>query len=348
MYLFDYCHTSFFQHSHFGPTGTMAALGLAASVCIAVAVDRLLYRTHRPPEATAAAANEIVLSDTSLDWVLSHCERVERELAQTEGHYKELQLVAAASQAKYLQLERQWLANEKRYERRCAELESKNAQLEADARVQDNDGMDVVPFQRKANPADQVHPLLVSFLDRLLLANKAWQQEKLLQQATERLAEQEAEKEKIIRANAFATFRDRLIAANIVWRQQRELKKLREEISKVKEEAELVKRGRIRAVARSAKQMVVDTRREGMVEELVNGLVEDLRREKENSEKKIEDMNRTWQEERQKLLSEIEAMTLAQQARLIEQEISNDLEDRLAASLKECQEEIQRLEALKC
>ncbi|KAJ4000860.1 hypothetical protein F5050DRAFT_1728332 [Lentinula boryana] len=331
--LFDRCEYPFFQPPHLSSTGTMAALGVAASICIAVAVDRLLWnRNHRPPQAAVTAVTTMTLSDTSLDWVLSHCEHVERKLAEKEGHLRELKLVAAASQAKYLQLERQWLANERTYERRCAELESKNVQLQENARVHDTNGMDVVAFQRKADRADQVHPLFVSFLDRLLLANKVWQQQKELQRAKEELAEQKAEKKKTMRANAFAMFRDRLIAANVVWRQQREMKKLREDMNNVKEDAESVKRGRVRAVARSAKQMVVDTRREGMVEELVNGLVEDLRRERTLNEKKVEDMNKTWQEERQKLVSEIEALRLSQQARLIEQEVSNDLEDRLAAS----------------
>ncbi|KAJ4473669.1 hypothetical protein J3R30DRAFT_3296432 [Lentinula aciculospora] len=286
----------------------------------------------------------MALSDSSIDWVFNHCKRLERQLAEKDVHYKELRLVAAASQAKYLELERQWLANERRYERRCAELESENMRLQENALTHDDTNTkDLVVFQRKVARAEQVHPLFVSFLERLLLANKVWQQQKELEKAREALAEKEAEKNQVLRANAFATFRDRLIAANVVWRQLRELKKLRDEKDMMKEEAERVKQGRVRAVARSAKQMVVDTRKEGMVEELVYGLVEDLKREKERHDRETEEMNEVWQDERRKLLSEIEVLRLGQQARLIEQEISNELEDRLATSLKECRKEIQRL-----
>ncbi|KAJ3865871.1 hypothetical protein EV359DRAFT_37801 [Lentinula novae-zelandiae] len=322
----------------------MAAFGFAATICIAVAVDRLLYHRNRRPAAS------VTLSDTSIDWVLSRCSHLEQQLTEKESHYQELRLVAAASQAKYLQLERQWLEDERRYERQCTELESENARLQENIRSHDTSAKTLVVFQRKTEEerAGRVHPLFVSFLDRLLLANKIWQQQKELQRMRGALAEKKAEKEQIMRANAFATFRDRLIAANMVWRQQREMKKLKEERNMMREEADRVKQGRVRAVARSAKQMVVDTRKEGMVEELVNDLVADLKREREKHEREVEKMNAMWQEERQKLLSEIEMLRLGQQARLIEQEISNELEDRLAASLKECRKEVHRLGAVKC
>ncbi|KIK61607.1 hypothetical protein GYMLUDRAFT_567662 [Collybiopsis luxurians FD-317 M1] len=310
--MLNYCYDPFFTPRF----STMAALGFAASICVAVAVDRLLCRRNPP----ANSAN--------IGWILTRCEDLERQLSEQELRYEELKLVSAASQAKYLKLERYFLANEQQYERRCAELESDNARLRNLIRAQQNT-LRLQPF--------------VSFLDRLLLVNKLLRQRKDLV----RLKEVLAEKEQDIRSKAFIAFRDRVLVANLVWKQQKQLKLL-------KEEAETLKRGRVRAVTRSAKQMVLDTRREGMVDELVKGLIEDIergkRRERELKEKyeqDIEELNGEWVKEHKKLLSEIEELRLSQRAKLIEQEISNQVEDRLVANLAESRREVARLEALK-
>ncbi|KAF5352876.1 hypothetical protein D9757_012104 [Collybiopsis confluens] len=265
----------------------MTALGFAASLCIAVAVDRVLCR--RRPQADS-------LTNANVSWVLTRCEDLAYQLSEQQARYKELRLVAAASQAKYLKLERHFLSNEERYERRCAELESDNARLQSQIEAQQHT-LRLQPF--------------VSFLDRLVLANKLLRQEKDLARMQETLGE----RERTLRSNAFMTFRDRVLVANLVWRQQKQIKLL-------KDEAESLKRGRIRAVTRSAKQMVLDTRREGMVDELVNGLIKD-----------IESGKRRERELKEKYDQEVEEHRLAQRARLIEQEISNEVEDRLVADL---------------
>ncbi|KAF9078203.1 hypothetical protein BDP27DRAFT_1202669, partial [Rhodocollybia butyracea] len=187
---------------------------------------------------------------------------LEQQLSEKDNHYEELKATAAASQAKYLQLERHFLSNEDRYERRCRELESDNTRLHA-----------VIEFQQKRL---RLQPL-VSFFDNVLLSNKVWQQQKELTRVKGALAEREQN----IRSYAFINFRDRLLVSNIVWKQQRQMKKLREDSEKVKQ-------GRVRAVARAAKQMVRDTRKEGMIEELVKGLIEDIEKGKKR-ERELKD-----------------------------------------------------------
>ena len=77
---------------------------------------------------------------------------------------------------------------------------------------------------------------------------------------------------------------------------------------------------------------LMDTRKEGMVEELVKGLIEDVetgkqreRELKEKYERDIEEKEEEWWKENQRLLLEIETLRLGQHARLIEQEISGML-----------------------
>jgi len=323
---FDRCDYPFFQPEF---STTMAALGLAASIIVAVAVDRILYgrpSTQSPPTDTNTS---LTLSETNVEWVLIHCEYLEQELVQKDRDYKGLKLATAASQAKYLHLERHFLSNEAQYEHRIAELESNNAQLR-----------DLVEAQQKEH---RLKPF-VFFVDRLLVANKMWQQQRELVKTKSLLAQKERE----IRSRAFANLWDRLLAANLVWKQQRRMREMREE-------AEKMKKGRVRAVTRSAKQMVLDTRKDGLVEELVKGLIEDVQRAKEREnqlkeshEREIQDMREEWMEEKLKLLSEIKGLRLGREARLIEQEISNEQEDRLIASLAESRNEIQRLSGTTC
>ncbi|KAE9399896.1 hypothetical protein BT96DRAFT_675949 [Gymnopus androsaceus JB14] len=239
--LFDRCEHPFLQ-PEFPP---MATLCFAASIFVAVAVDRLLCGRATPPPPPTPPIS-LSLSDANIEWVLTHCENLERQLVRQQRDYRQLQLVTASSQAKYLQLERRFLSNEEQYERRCAQLESDNARLQ-----------DLVDSQNKEL---RVQPF-VYFFDKLLLANKMWKQQKDLAQAKSALVEREQE----IRTHAFRNFRDRVLAANLVWKQQTQMKKLREE-------AERIKKGRVRAVTRSAKQMVLDTRKDGLIEELVKGL----------------------------------------------------------------------------
>ncbi|KAK7469261.1 hypothetical protein VKT23_003746 [Stygiomarasmius scandens] len=282
-------------------------LSIVASIGVIIAVRRTLKaNSEHKPSCTHPTSENLLL----------RCQELEHQLAVRDSQYEDLRAATAASHAKYLKLEKHYISNEERYQRQCVELQQRNTTLVThfDARRKE---MRLLP--------------LTLFAERLLLANKMWQQKRVMSETRNQLVL----REKQLGQNVFESFADRLVLSNMVWRQQKELKEL-------KEEAEKLKRGRIRGITRQAKRMVIDTRREGMVGELVRDLTKEVEEEKqkvlqlqEQHAKEVQSITAEWETKYRELLREIECLRLAQKARFVEQEISNDLEDRLCSRIRE-------------
>ena len=170
-----------------------------------------------------------------------------------------------------------------------------------------------------------VRPSFTAFCDRLLLQNKIWKQQreiKVLQRSLDSMSMANC-------SNAFKAFCDRLILSNNVW-------KLEKNINLLTAETEKIKRSRVVAVTRAAKQMVLDVRKERLTEEFVKELMVDLERSRETikslraaHEREIEEMAGEWRKDYRRLSDEVDRLKLAQEARLVEQELSNVMESEL-------------------
>jgi len=106
------------------------------------------------------------------------------------------------------------------------------------------------------------------------------------------------------------------------------------------EAAEQLKRSRVAAVTRAAKQMVQDVRRERLTEEFVKDLLVEMDGHKRavgmlksEHEKEMAEVAEGWKGDYQRLCKEIERLQLAQDARLMEQELSNEIETDLLERL---------------
>jgi len=105
-----------------------------------------------------------------------------------------------------------------------------------------------------------------------------------------------------------------------------------------------MKRLRVAAATRAAKQMVLAVRKERILEEVVKDLIQELEEIKrvvgkmnEAHEHEILELTGEWSRECRKLAREVERLKLARDASLVEQDLLNDLERRLceeAASSK--------------
>ncbi|KAK1232876.1 hypothetical protein PQX77_003989 [Marasmius sp. AFHP31] len=234
---------------------------------------------------------------------------LEDKLTEKQGQYDDLRSSSAASHAKYIQLERHFLWNEEQYELRCRRLEEENRKM--------------VVKQRQPD-ITLVQPIAL-FMERLVVMNKLWKQEKEISRLRKCLANRN---QKIDNA-AMEGFRDRLLLWNAVWKDQGKMRLLEEENTRLKNSM-------ARSVTNAAKRMVLDTRREGMIEELMKELVteiEDNRKEmntlKERHEWEVREINGNWTQDYQGLLREVEALRLGKRARDIEQELSNEMERHL-------------------
>ncbi|KAF5320175.1 hypothetical protein D9611_010255 [Ephemerocybe angulata] len=162
-----------------------------------------------------------------------------------------------------------------------------------------------------------------TFCENLLQANEVKKQNGKVKTPSHRSSQKARE------SGAFKSFCDELLLANKVWKQQKE-------IDELKEDRERMKRARVRVVTRAAEKMVLDVQTDRMVEEFVKDVLEeahsdrqavlDLRQE---HEKDVREMVEVWRKERISMRREIERMRAALEAKSLEQEISNDLEDRL-------------------
>ena len=178
---------------------------------------------------------------------------------------------------------------------------------------------------RKLESNRGVRPSFTAFCDRLLLQNKIWKQQreiKVLRKSLDSMSMANC-------SNAFKAFCDRLILSNNVW-------KLEKSVSQLTAETEMIKRSRVAAVTRAAKQMVLDVGKERLIEEFVKELLVDLEKSRETikslraaHEREIEEMAGKWRKDYRRLSDEVDRLKLAQEARLVEQELSNTIESEL-------------------
>lgn len=168
-----------------------------------------------------------------------------------------------------------------------------------------------------------------AFCERLLLMNHMWRQEKQIKALRIALCSEKASK----KDGAFKSFCDRLLLSNSIW-------KMEKEITRLMLEAEKIKRSRVAAVTRAAKQMVLDVRKERLIDEFVKDLIQEVSEGKETvsslraaHEREILEITEEWRADCRKLVREVEHLRLAEQARMVQQEISNDLETSLFENL---------------
>ena len=118
------------------------------------------------------------------------------------------------------------------------------------------------------------------------------------------------------------------------------------------EEGDRLKRGRVAAVTRAAKKMVLDVQRERLVEEFVKDLIEEAAKSKREAEElkseheeEVRDIHGEWLKDYRRAKRELENLKLAQEAGLVEQEVSTSLEDSLYETLQAGKRRIEVLEA---
>jgi len=179
-----------------------------------------------------------------------------------------------------------------------------------------------------------------NFCERLLLQNKIWKQRreiKALKNALRDIHESGS-------SNAFKVFIDRLLLTNKIWKQEKE-------IGHLLGETEALKRSRVAAVTRAAKQMVQDVRKERLTEEFVKDLIAELEECKQSivklraeHEREIQELAGEWRKDCRRLAQQVERLELAQDSRRVEQELSNEMEADLVRrlSIAERGEEVSR------
>ncbi|KAF8876065.1 hypothetical protein BD779DRAFT_1561454 [Infundibulicybe gibba] len=179
-----------------------------------------------------------------------------------------------------------------------------------------------------------------TFCERLLMMNRLWKQEREIKALRASLESSQSAKN----TNAFDAFCERLLLSNQIWKLERQVKDLHEA-------GEKMKRARVGVITRVAKQMVLDVRKEGLIEEFVKDLIEEVDTGKRDMaalrlehEREIEEINGEWYRDYRKLARELENFKLNLQARLVEQQVSNDLEDSLYLGLKSNEKKVQDLE----
>ncbi|KAG6889469.1 hypothetical protein C0995_000996 [Termitomyces sp. Mi166 len=179
-----------------------------------------------------------------------------------------------------------------------------------------------------------------AFCERLLLTNKIWKQERELKD----LHAASQAKSRAQRSTAFTTFCEQLLLWNRIWKLEREAVEL-------VREKERVQRERTAAVTRAAKRMVQDVQKERMVEEFVKDLIEEVETTKaeigstkKKHEREVEEIQGEWVKDYRRVRGELEQLKLAQSARLVEQELSNSMEESLFESLQEGKRRVEQLE----
>ncbi|GLB42700.1 hypothetical protein LshimejAT787_1201490 [Lyophyllum shimeji] len=169
-----------------------------------------------------------------------------------------------------------------------------------------------------------------AFCDRLLLTNRIWKQERELSALRASLASST----KRSRATAFHTFCEQLLLHNRIWQLERAAAALREENARVRRERE-------KAVTRAARRMVCDVQKERMVEEFVKDLIGEVKSERERCEREVRGQ---WVGEYRRVREEVERMRVAREARMVEQEVGNELEERLVQRVREAEGRVRELE----
>lgn len=187
------------------------------------------------------------------------------------------------------------------------------------------------PYPRDPSCSTKPTPYaFTSLCDRLVLTNTVWEQEKELKV----LRSANRTKEQAHARSTFAAFTDRLLLQNRIWQQEREISELRASCERLKKAQESM-------ITRTAEKMMVDVRKEGLVEDFVVDLIAELeasRKEalslRESYEREITEINGEWMKDYQRLVREMDGLKLGQEARHIEQELSSEVETSLADDLK--------------
>jgi len=184
--------------------------------------------------------------------------------------------------------------------------------------------------------AKSVGAPFTNFCERLLLQNQIWKQQKEIKVLQNSLDSMKANGS----TNAFTAFCDRLLLSNSIW-------KLQKEVNRLSEETEKLKRARVAAVTRAAKQMVQDVRKERLTEEFVKELIIEAQECRQavatlraEHEKEIQELTQEWRDDCRRLMKEVVRLKLAEDARMMQQTLSNDMESELLERLAVCEKKV--------
>ncbi|KAG7442499.1 uncharacterized protein BT62DRAFT_385320 [Guyanagaster necrorhizus] len=198
----------------------------------------------------------------------------------------------------------------------------------------DQDNLSRLDLRKKLSQSTFSH-----FSERLVFTNKLWAQNTTILQLRRDLLCTEG----VSRANAFNAFLDRLVLSNTIWRQ-------REQITCLKDERDKIKGLRVRSVVSLSKSLASHQRKELLTKRLVVDLIDEVRASKretmilrEEHDREVRKINELWVKDYRGIVDEVEKSRLAESARVIQQEISNDVEQELRDELSNCRKEVERL-----
>ncbi len=291
---------------------------------VLLAMDFVTRLPHQPSPATALQEHD--LSKEKVIHQLNHrAHKVLREFSQLEAKLSE-ELVRSSQLCRTLEKRRNFARHRHRLEvvDNTRVRQSANLYISSPAWTKS-----VKSSPIRYSRADGISKPFENFCQRLLLQNRIWKQEKEIKALKGVIDSAHTTNA----SSAFEAFCDRLLLSNQVWRLQREVKRLTEE-------AEQLKRSRVAAVTRAARQMVQDVRKERLTEEFVKELLAEMDEYKRSiaslraeHEKEMAEMAEGWKKDYQRMSKEIELLQLAQEARLMEQDISNQMESDLLERL---------------
>lgn len=310
-----------------------ALLYLLPPCILLLAIDVVLRLSNRPapilnepldvPEAEDLVVRKLAVKAR---WVLANFKKLDDDLSAEERRSRHL--------ARMLQKQRNFA-----HHRRRIGVYKTQRQLEASPPFDVVDGAVTTTTTTTKHPSGVSEPFN-NFCERLLLQNKIWKQRreiKALKNALHDIRESDS-------SNAFKVFIDRLLLTNKIWKQEKE-------IGSLLGETEALKRSRVAAVTRAAKQMVQDVRKERLTEEFVKDLIAELEECKQSivklraeHEREIQELAGEWRKDCRRLAQQVERLELAQESRRVEQELSNEMEADLVhrLSIAEHGEEINR------
>ncbi|KAK0211313.1 hypothetical protein DFS33DRAFT_370693 [Desarmillaria ectypa] len=189
-------------------------------------------------------------------------------------------------------------------------------------------------LQKKLSQSTSSH-----FTERLLFTNKLWAQSSIILQLRHAVLSAEDG----IRDNAFNAFLDRLVLSNTIWQQ-------RKEIDCLKRERDKIKGSRVKSVISLAKSLASHHRKEALTKRLVVDLVDEVKASKretvilrEEHDREVRKINELWVKDYREIVGEVEKSRLAESARVIQQEISNDIERELRDELNNSRKEVETL-----
>ncbi|KAF8659284.1 hypothetical protein AX16_001858 [Volvariella volvacea WC 439] len=180
-------------------------------------------------------------------------------------------------------------------------------------------------------------PAFLELCERLLTSNHIWRQEREIK----RLQVELESKGQAAQEGVFNAFCERLLLANNVWRLQKVMKGF------ILNEANTY--SGIGEVVQSMKQAVAEMKEE-MVIGPVKGSVEDLTQEveegkrqllalKQEHQRQLDELNNEWMQDYGAVVRENQKLRLGQEAKLVEQELANELEQALFEKLESSKED---------